>query len=241
MLSITLCEWTRLDGRQYQSLQVSARTESTMGFPLIANKILRTGYNSFFRARLSFIPGVVLSDGVIIKGMPLIDTAGGGRIYIEKGVTLNSRNRGYHINMHSPVKLMADRKGAIIRIGAETRLHGTCIHAYQSVSIGEKCLVAANTQIIDCNGHDLSFEDVEKRVHSTGSANPVVLEDCVWIGANVIILSGVHIGRGSVIGAGSVVGEDIPPFVVASGNPAKVIKRIAPSDSDLIRLHSSSY
>ncbi|KAK2743067.1 hypothetical protein FQN57_005023 [Myotisia sp. PD_48] len=50
-------------------------------------------------------------------------------------------------------------------------------------------------------------------------------EDC-WIGGNVDILPGVTIGRGSTIGAGSVVTKDVPPFHVAAGNPAKIIRRI---------------
>lgn len=51
-------------------------------------------------------------------------------------------------------------------------------------------------------------------------------EDC-WLGGNVIILPGITVGQGSTIGAGSVVTKDIPPFHVAAGNPAQVLKRIA--------------
>lgn len=50
-------------------------------------------------------------------------------------------------------------------------------------------------------------------------------EDC-WLGGNVTVLAGVTIGRGTTIGAGSVVTKDIPPFVVAVGNPARVLKKI---------------
>ena len=53
----------------------------------------------------------------------------------------------------------------------------------------------------------------------------IKIEDDVWIGANSTILDGVTIGRGSVIGAGSVVTHDIPPFSVAFGVPAKIIKQ----------------
>lgn len=58
----------------------------------------------------------------------------------------------------------------------------------------------------------------------SGSKGPIEIEDEVWIGMNAIILSGVKIGHGSIIGAGSVVTKSIPPFAVAAGNPAKVIK-----------------
>jgi virginiamycin A acetyltransferase len=54
---------------------------------------------------------------------------------------------------------------------------------------------------------------------------PVTIGNNVWIGDNVIILSGVTIGDGAVIGAGSIVTKDAPPFSIAVGNPAKVIKK----------------
>ena len=53
---------------------------------------------------------------------------------------------------------------------------------------------------------------------------PVLIEDDVWVGANVTILKGVTIGRGSVIAAGAVVSKSIPPYSIAGGVPAKVIK-----------------
>nr|WP_143033346.1 DapH/DapD/GlmU-related protein [Prevotellamassilia timonensis] len=52
----------------------------------------------------------------------------------------------------------------------------------------------------------------------------VIIEDDCWIGFNVIILPGVTIGKGSIIGAGAVVTKSIPPYSVAGGVPAKVIK-----------------
>lgn len=51
----------------------------------------------------------------------------------------------------------------------------------------------------------------------------VIVEEDVWIGANVTLLAGVTVGRGAVVGAGSVVREDIPPYSVVTGNPAKVV------------------
>jgi len=126
--------------------------------------------------------------------------------------------------MHSPSKLIADRPGAKILIGDDTRIHGTCLHAYKLISIGKKCLIAANCQIFDGNGHNSSFEDVENRINTIGGAKEIIIEDCVWIGANSIILPGVKIGRGAIVSAGSVVCEDVPAMTIVRGNPAKVIK-----------------
>jgi len=197
---------------------------------LLAAEPLKLPYHlwiKLYKLRLSSRENIEIDGRLILKGLPLIDIREGCRLYIGPNVTLNSRNRDYHINLHSPVKLFADREGAEIKIGEKTRIHGTCIHAYESISIGKGCLIAGNCQIIDGNGHDLSFPDVENRIHTKGSSKPVVIEDYVWIGANSIVLPGVTIGRGSVISANSVVVKDIPPMVVAGGNPAVVIKNYA--------------
>lgn len=53
---------------------------------------------------------------------------------------------------------------------------------------------------------------------------PIVVEDDVWIGTNAVILSGVTLGRGSVVAAGAVVGKDVPPYAIVGGVPAKVIR-----------------
>ena len=68
---------------------------------------------------------------------------------------------------------------------------------------------------------------MEERINTTGTSKAVTIEDYVWIGANTIVLPGVTIGKGSVISANSVVVRDIPPMVVAGGNPAIVIKSYA--------------
>ena len=60
----------------------------------------------------------------------------------------------------------------------------------------------------------------------------IIIQDDVWIGTGVIILPGVTIGKMSIIGAGAVVTEDIPPFSVAVGVPAKVIKKIEVEDHE---------
>ncbi|NOT26789.1 MAG: acyltransferase [Acidobacteria bacterium] len=193
----------------------------------------------YLQRRLSRIAGLTIADGVIFKGLPLIEIRKGGQVFIGKGTQINSLNAGYHFNMHSPAKLVADREGATIRIGENTRLHGTCIHAYRSVVIGNHCLIGGNCQILDCSGHELCFDNVENRINTTSDGIPVVVEDCVWMGANCIVLPGVRIGRGSVIAAGSVVTRDIPPMVVAAGNPAKVVQADARIYAASRRLTSS--
>ncbi|MEG0367898.1 MAG: sugar O-acetyltransferase [Coprobacillus sp.] len=67
--------------------------------------------------------------------------------------------------------------------------------------------------------------DVDERNKGIENALPIIIEDNVWLGANVSILQGVTIGEGSVIAAGSVVNKDIPPHVIAGGMPCRVIKK----------------
>ena len=155
---------------------------------------------------------------------PIIKIHNTAKIIIGNRVLINSDNSNYHINMHSPSKLISDRPGAKIIIGDDTRIHGTCLHAYKLISIGKKCLIAANCQIFDGNGHNTSFENVENRINTIGGAKEIIIEDCVWIGANSIILPGVKIGRGAIVSAGSIVCNDVPAMTIVRGNPAKVIK-----------------
>lgn len=168
---------------------------------------------------------MTVGTGLVLKGKPIIDIRNEAKIIIGNNVVLNSKNYGYHVSMHSPVKLFADRSGANISIGSDTRIHGSCIHAYSSITIGGKCLIAANCQIFDGNGHDLCLENPSERIYSVGKAKPIVIEDNVWLGINCIVLPGVTIGQGSVVAAGSVVSHNIPPQCLVAGNPAKVIKQ----------------
>ncbi|MFT6601866.1 MAG: acetyltransferase-like isoleucine patch superfamily enzyme [Dokdonia donghaensis] len=170
------------------------------------------------------VKGVKLVNSGLFKGLRSIIKKTSAIIEVGNNTLLNSSNYGYHINMHSSCKLLADREGAKIVIGSNCRIHGTCIHAYQSISIGDNVLIAANTQIIDGNGHKLSFNNTAERIHTTDNGKPIVIENNVWIGANCFILGGVTIGEGAVISANSVVHKDIKRNTIVGGNPAKLIK-----------------
>ena len=170
---------------------------------------------------------ITLGRNIRIKGFPIVFIKNGGKVHIGDNVTINSSNYGYHINMHSPVKIMVDRPNAEIFIGTNSRIHGTCMHAYNKIKIGENCLIAANTQIIDGNGHDLCLDNPSERINTVGNASEINISDNVWIGANCIILPGVTIGKGSVIAAGSIVTKEVPEKCVVAGNPASIIKSIS--------------
>jgi acetyltransferase-like isoleucine patch superfamily enzyme len=180
--------------------------------------------NKFIYARLKK-KNITIGKGVKINKKPIIDIHRNANLIIGNNVSINSNNIGYHLNMFSVCKLFADEPGAIIDIGDNTRIHGSCIHAVKKIKIGKNCLIAANCQIIDGNGHDLSFSNTKNRINTIGNFKEVNIEDDVWLGTGVIVLPGVTIGKGSIISANSVVHKDVPARVIAGGNPLQIIKR----------------
>jgi acetyltransferase-like isoleucine patch superfamily enzyme len=91
------------------------------------------------------------------------------------------------------------------------------------VTMGNHILLAQNVLMSGLN-HD--FEDITKPIVAQGfTTREILIEDGVWIGGNAVITAGVRIGRNAIIGAGSVVTKDVPPYSVAVGNPARVVKQ----------------
>ena len=96
------------------------------------------------------------------------------------------------------------------------------------VIIGDYCQIAPNVSIYTA-GHPVH---PASRNTQYEYGIDVVIGDNVWIGGNVVICPGVHIGDSAVIGAGSVVTRDIPAWSVAAGNPCKVIRKITEADRE---------
>lgn len=105
------------------------------------------------------------------------------------------------------------------------------ITAMEKVLIGNRVLMAGKIYISDCtHGYykeeaNLCSSPDEPPVSRAYHIEPVVIEDNVWIGENVCVLPGSHIGKGTVIGANSVVKGNILPGTIAVGAPARVVKR----------------
>lgn len=72
--------------------------------------------------------------------------------------------------------------------------------------------------------------DAKQRRTGLETARPITVGNDVWIGGHVVVLPGVSIGDGAVIGAGSVVTKDVPPYVVAVGNPCRAVRKIDEQD-----------
>jgi len=98
------------------------------------------------------------------------------------------------------------------------------IRGQGGVKIGNRVYTSPFTQIIAVNH---VFDDPNRPFIEQGiTAKGIIIEDDVWIGANVVITDGVHIGKGSVVAAGAVVTKDIPSYTIAMGVPAKVFRKI---------------
>jgi acetyltransferase-like isoleucine patch superfamily enzyme len=115
---------------------------------------------------------------------------------------------------------------ARVRIGAGSFLNlGVMVAAQELVEIGEHCMLANGCFVSDANHR---HDDPRKPITWQGfeSKGPTRIGDNCWLGANVVVTSGVSIGERSVIGANSVVTRDVEPFTVAAGIPARAIKCI---------------
>ncbi|MCP3873905.1 MAG: acyltransferase [Desulfobacteraceae bacterium] len=100
---------------------------------------------------------------------------------------------------------------------------GVRISAANSIIISDSCMLASHAYITDSDWHG-----IYDRSMTSDETSCVILEENVWIGDSAIVCKGVTIGKNSIIGAGSVVTSDVPPDVIAAGNPAKVIKQLDP-------------
>jgi acetyltransferase-like isoleucine patch superfamily enzyme len=116
-------------------------------------------------------------------------------------------------------------------IGEDARLWSSA-----SIDIGDRVLISHNVNIFDSLTHPLNatqrheqFKAIKQMGHPRFidlGEKPVKIGKDALIGASVCVLRGVTVGEGAIIGAGAVVTHDIPPFTIAAGNPARVIRKL---------------
>ena len=133
--------------------------------------------------------------------------------------------RRFSLGRHSVVESFSCINNAVgdVIIGDHTRvgLHNTIIGP---VTIGSHVNLAQGITVTALNHN---FSDATRHIDEQGvSTIPVIIDDDVWIGANAVVLPGVHIGRHSVVAAGAVVTHDVPDGCVVAGVPAEVKKRL---------------
>ncbi len=152
-------------------------------------------------------------------------------IHLQGRLVALARNRIEAIDRHGEHRFTPR-----LQIGDGVSMEYDChIGCVNEVRIGARVLMASRVYISDHAHGGTAAEDllVPPNARPVVSKGPVIIEDDVWLGEGVAVMPGVRIGRSSIIGANAVVTRDIPPFSVAVGAPARVIKTHAAASSDL--------
>ena len=159
-----------------------------------------------YHEKVTFGPNVFIGDRVVI-----FQAKDGGPVELDEQVYIYGETK------------IETGSGGAVKIGRNSHIHPRCqISAYKSrVIIGREVQVAANCAFYPYN-HGI-YPDQYIQAQPLESKGDIVIEDDTWLGYGVIVLDGVHIGKGAVIGAGSVVTRDIPEGAIAVGNPARVV------------------
>jgi acetyltransferase-like isoleucine patch superfamily enzyme len=171
----------------------------------------------------------------------------GDKVYLDEGVYLHACPQGIEIGprtivMHGAVLHVYNfrnmpRSG--IRIGKDSLIgEYSVIRGQGGVQIGDRVYTSPFTQIIAVNH---VFDDPNRPFVEQGiTAEGIIIEDDVWLGAGAIITDGVRVGKGAVVAAGAVVTKDVPAHTVVGGVPAKPIKTIDGNSSmpDRVIYHS---
>lgn len=109
-----------------------------------------------------------------------------------------------------------------VLIGNRTRIGMSCV-VIGPVTIGNDVMLAQNIVV---SGLNHPYEDVNVPISAQKvTTKEIIIEDESWIGANAVITAGVTIGKHAVVAAGSVVTKSVPPYSIAVGNPARIIKQ----------------
>src|SRR5262245_19298375 len=184
------------------------------------------------RIRRSF-SGVMAAEGVNIRASAMVHNPTGdpGRIRL-----------GRHVLVEGD--LLVHDYGGRIEIGEYSYVGtNTRVFSGELVKIGRYVLIAHNVTITDTNAHELSAleraqfflrTEVHRRsfLKTSIKTAPIEIGDHAWLNFDVGVLRGVKIGEGAIIGACSLVTKDVPPYTLAVGNPARVIREL-PRDLDL--------
>jgi acetyltransferase-like isoleucine patch superfamily enzyme len=216
-----------------------------------ASSTLRYFYEQFFYISVGWIPTVlgIALRGVLYRLILKMDGVAaiennvrlryadniklGHGVYLDHGSYLHATPQGIEIGpgtivMHGAVLHVYNFRGlpqSRIRIGRDSLIgEYSVIRGQGGVYIGDRVYTSPFTQIIAVNH---VFDDPNLPFVDQGiTAEGIVIEDDVWLGAGAVITDGVKIGKGAVVAAGAVVTKDVPPHTVVGGVPAKVIKSI---------------
>jgi acetyltransferase-like isoleucine patch superfamily enzyme len=169
---------------------------------------------------------VIVSPLAIIKGGSRIRLD--NNVMIERNVMLHASDHNSFIEIGAGTWLfyhcMLSTSGGWIKIGCNCTVNSfALLYGHGGLDIGNEVRISAHVVIVPMNH---IYKNPSIPIWKQGETRKgIKIEDDAWIGAGAKILDGVRIGKGSIIGAGAVVTRDIPPYSVAVGIPARVIKK----------------
>jgi acetyltransferase-like isoleucine patch superfamily enzyme len=185
----------------------------------------------FYRLIMRLDGWAAIENGVRLRFADRIRLGNG--VYLDQGCYLHACPHGIEIGentivMHGAILHVynfRDLPKARIRIGRDSLIgEYTVIRGQGGVEIGDRVYTSPYTQIIAVNH---VFEDPGRPFVEQGiTAEGIIIEDDVWLGAGAIVTDGVRVGRGAVVAAGSVVTNDVEPHTVVAGVPARPIREI---------------
>ena len=185
----------------------------------------------FYRLIMRMDGVAAIEKGVRLRFADKIKLGHG--VYIDEGVYLHACPKGIEIGsgtivMHGAVLHVYNFRNMSqsgIKIGKDSLIgEYSVIRGQGGVQIGDRVYTSPFTQIIAVNH---VFDDPDRPFVEQGiTAEGIVIEDDVWLGAGAVITDGVRVGRGAVVAAGAVVTKDVSPHTVVGGVPAKLIKNI---------------
>jgi acetyltransferase-like isoleucine patch superfamily enzyme len=184
-----------------------------------------------YRLILSMRGLAAIENGVRIRFADQVRL--GRNVYLDQGVYLHACPGGIEIGdnsfvMHGAVLHVynfRDLPHAFIRIGCDSLIGElNVLRGQGGITIGNRVYTAPLVQLLAVNH---VYSDPNRPMVEQGiTADGIVIEDDVWIGAGAIVTDGVRVGKGSVVAAGAVVTQDVPPHTVVGGVPAKILKKI---------------
>jgi acetyltransferase-like isoleucine patch superfamily enzyme len=162
----------------------------------------------------------------------------GRNVYLDQGVYLHACPGGIAVGQNSLVMHGAilhvynfrDLPHAFIHIGCDSLVGElNVLRGQGGITIGDRVYTAPLVQILAVN--HVYADPTRPMIEQGITAEGIVIEDDVWIGAGAIVTDGVTVGTGAVVAAGAVVTQDVPPHSVVGGVPARVLKRIEPGQT----------
>jgi acetyltransferase-like isoleucine patch superfamily enzyme len=159
-------------------------------------------------------PGLILEDGVALNALSREGIELGRNVTIGRAAVLTCTG-------------VLARPGVGIRIGDRSAIGAGCFVGGQGgISIGRDVIIGPGVRIFSENHN---YESLDRPIRAQGETRSgVTIADDCWIGASAVIVDGVTIGTGCVIAAGAVVTRALPPFSVAAGVPARVLRSRRP-------------